>query len=120
MSKINHPMKNLLFIYLILISFNSFSQSGVYIISEKYDGIVANPPSFDSVYVTNPQGVTTKHSIRSYVTDPGGHDSDLSIILNNVISQGYTEIIYTEKDGVSNGSITPPYAINKTMYFVKP
>jgi hypothetical protein len=114
-------MKLLLSAFIFLFVQLVYSQSGLYIISEKYDGIVANLPSFDSVYVTNPQGLTIKYSIRNYVSNPGGHDSDLAIILNNIISQGYNQIIYTEKDGVSNNALlAAPYAINKTMYFVKP
>ena len=57
-------------------------QNQIYIITEKYDGIVSNPPTFDSVYVTNPLGITTKYSIPSFITNQAGHDSQFNIILN--------------------------------------
>lgn len=96
------------------------AQNEIYIISEKYDGIIQSVPTFDSVFVTSPTGVTTKHKIPSYITNPGGHDSQYNIILNSVTSLGYRVITPAEKEGVSNPALAQPYCIIRTIYLSKP
>ena len=109
-------------LFILFSFFKVNAQNEIYIISEKYDGIVVNAPTFDSVYVTSPTGVTTKYSIPSYVTNPGGHDSQYNIILNGITSLGYRIITPAEKEGVSNSSLPSPerYYIIRTMYLSKP
>jgi hypothetical protein len=105
----------------ILISFFKINaQNEIYIISEKYDGIVVNAPTFDSVFVTSPAGLTTKYTIPSYVTNPGGHDRQYNIILNSITSLGYRIITPAEKEGVSNSTLPQPYCIIRTIYLSKP
>jgi hypothetical protein len=58
-------------------------------ITEKYDGQIGFLPSFDSVFVTTPAGITTAYSIPNYIGNPSSHDSQFNIILNGVIGQGY-------------------------------
>lgn len=99
-------MKNFLFLFSVLISFNSFSQSGIYIVTEKYNGVITNNPSFDSLFVTNPQGIITNYSIPNLFLNPGQHDSQLNIILNGIISQGYN---------VLDGDWNYPQAVNNNL-----
>ena len=94
-------------------------QNQIYIITEKYDGIVSNPPTFDSVYVTNPLGITTKYSIPSFITNPGGHDSQFNIILNGITSLGYKFIKPVQGQGISNTALANPYCIIRTIYLAK-
>lgn len=98
------------------IIFSARAQNEIYIITEKYDGFVVSPATFDSVYVTSPTGVTTKYSIPNYVTNPGEHDSQFSIILNGITSQGYKIITSVDKEGVSNPTLPEPYCIIRTLY----
>ena len=105
----------------ILFSFIKVSaQNEIYIITEKYDGIVATAPTFDSVYVTSPTGVTNKYKIPSYVTNPGVHDSQFNIILNGITSLGYRIITPAESQGISNTTLAQPYCIIRTIYLSKP
>jgi hypothetical protein len=105
----------------ILFSFFKVSaQNEIYIISEKYDGIVLTAPTFDSVFVTSPTGVTTKYKIPSYVTNPGGHDSQYNIILNGITSLGYRIITPAEREGISNAALAQPYCVIRTIYLSKP
>jgi hypothetical protein len=66
-----------------------FSQNNVYIITEKYDGQIGFLPSFDSVFVTSPAGITTAYSIPNYIGNTGAHDAQFNTILNGIINQGY-------------------------------
>lgn len=43
----------------------------------------------DSVFVTNPAGITTKYEIPTTGSDIPGHDSQLNKILNDIINLGY-------------------------------
>ena len=105
----------------ILFSFIKVSaQNEIYIITEKYDGFVLTAPTFDSVYVTSPTGVTNKYKISSYVTNPGGHDSQYNIILNGITSLGYRIITPAESQGISNTTLAQPYCIIRTIYLSKP
>ena len=85
-------MKVVLSLCFVALGFMSYSQSGLYIVTEKYDGLIGFVPSFDSVFVTTPTGVTTKYKIPHYITNPSGHNSQLSTILNGITSQGYKVI----------------------------
>ena len=98
-------MKKLLFVLLFtFIGQQSFTQ--VYIITEKYDGLLSGQiPTFDSVFVTNPLGVTTTHSIPHIYYSTIDHNSAFNLILNNVINLGYKIIpvldgaAYTDPSG---------------------
>ena len=109
-------MKKILTIIGCSFALNSFSQNGIYIITEKYNGMVATVPSFDSLFVTNSSGVTTSYTLPHYIVNPAGHDSQLAVILNNISSQGYRIIPHTERMGISNASITPSYFELRTFY----
>lgn len=95
------------------------AQNEIYIITEKYDGIVSSPPTFDSVYVTNPLGITTKYSIPSYITNQAGHDSQFNVILNGITSLGYKFIKPVQREGISNSTLANPYCIIRTIYLAK-
>jgi len=82
-------MKTLFFVVFLSISFIVNGQSGMYIVTEKYDITVSTIPTFDSVYVTNPSGITVSYKIPILVVNTPGHDSQLNIIFNGINSQGY-------------------------------
>jgi hypothetical protein len=108
---------SVVFVLFLLLKVNA--QNEIYIITEKYDGIVSSPPTFDSVYVTNPLGITTKYSIPSYITNQAAHDSQFNIILNGITSLGYKFIKPVEREGISNSTLANPYCIIRTIYLAK-
>jgi hypothetical protein len=108
---------SVLLVLFLLLKVNA--QNEIYIITEKYDGIVSSIPTFDSVFVTNPLGIITKYSIPSYITNQAGHDSQFNIILNGITSLGYKFIKPVEREGISNSSIANPYCIIRTIYLAK-
>ena len=99
-------MKNFLILCSLIISFNSFSQSGMYIVTEKYNGVILNSPSFDSLFVTNPQGIISNYTLPHLFLNPGQHDSQFNVILNGIISQGYN---------VLDGDWNYPQAVNNNL-----
>ena len=113
-------MKKILTVISFTLSLNAYSQNGIYIITEKYNGMVANVPSFDSLFVTNPSGISTSYSLPHYIINPSAHDSQLSVILNNISSQGFRIIPHTERMGVSNTTINPSYFELRTFYMGMP
>ena len=73
-----------LFCLLSLGFFCKSANAQMYIVTEKkVTGYI------DSVYVTNPTGVTVKYQIPDWYYNIPGHDSQLSIILNGIINLGY-------------------------------
>lgn len=82
-------IKKILFsILFMMIGYCSFGQSGIYSITEKMATVVS-PTIFDTVFVTDPNGVVTTYNIPHFVQDVAGHDSELMIIINNIIALGY-------------------------------
>ncbi len=115
-------MKKLLLTSLLFISIKSFAQNNVYVITEKFDGLIGFVPSYDSVFVTNPSGITTKYNIPNYIGNTAGHDSAFNQILNGIINQGY-KIIETHSGGtaVNNQLLGGNYIfILKTFYLGQP
>ena len=115
-------MKNLLLTSLLIISIKSFAQNNVYVITEKFDGLIGFVPSYDSVFVTNPSGITTKYNIPNYIGNTAGHDSAFNQILNGIINQGY-KIIETHSEGaaINNQLLGGNYIfILKTFYLGQP
>ena len=113
-------MKKLLFVLAFtFIGGQAFSQ--VYIITEKYDGVFSGQAAtFDSVFVTNPLGVTTTHSIPHILLSTINHNSALNIILNNVINLGYKMIPNQRDDGfLDNTGNATGYNL-RTIYFAIP
>jgi hypothetical protein len=108
---------SVVFFLFILLKVNA--QNEIYIVTEKYDGIVSSPPTFDSVYVTNPMGITTKYSIPSYITNQAGHDSQFNVILNGITSLGYKFIKPVQREGISSSTLANPYCIIRTIYLAK-
>ena len=110
-------MKKLLFVLLFtFIGQQAFSQ--VYIITEKYDGVGGQTLTFDSVFVTNPLGVTTTHSIPHIYQSTIDHNSAFNTILNNVINLGY-KIIPT-LDGAAYTDPSGTTLFLKTIYLAIP
>lgn len=115
-------MRSIFLFCLFLTTLECYGQTGMYIITEKYNGQILNNPSFDSLFVTNPQGTVTKYSLPHLFLNPGQHDSQLNIILNGIISQGYNVL-----DGdwnypqAVNNNIVPgsPYNI-RSVFLLKP
>ena len=115
-------MKNLFLFISLIVSGASYAQNNVYIITEKFDGLIGFAPSYDSVFVTNPQGVTTKYNIPNYIGNTAGHDSEFNQILNGILSQGYKIIeTHTEGTAVNNQLLSGNYIfILKTFYLGQP
>jgi len=113
-------MKKLLFVLAFaFIGGQAFSQ--VYIITEKYDGVFSGQAAtFDSVFVTNPLGVTTTHSIPHIQLSTINHNSALNIILNNVINLGYKMIPNQRDDGFFYPSGNVSGYNLRTIYFAIP
>jgi hypothetical protein len=112
-------MKKLLFVLAFaFIGQQAFSQ--VYIITEKYDGMISTPPSFDSVFVTNPTGVTTSYSLPHQILNISAHNAQFSQIINSVISLGYKVISITPPEGIVNNSLPPPHFALRTIYLSVP
>ena len=82
--------------------------------------MVAEVPSYDSLFVTDPVGVTSSYSLPHYIVNPAGHDSELSVILNSICALGYTIIPHTERMGISNSLITPSYFELRTFFMGQP
>jgi hypothetical protein len=108
-------MKNYLILFSLIISFKSFSQAGMYIVTEKFDGM-SSTPTFDSVFVTNPFGITTVQTIPHINLDLKNHNSSLNLIFNNIVSLGYR---MTENGPMQLGFGSPFYYTH-TWYFYKP
>jgi hypothetical protein len=108
-------MKNYLILFSLIISFNTFSQSGMYIVTEKFDGMSATP-TFDSVFVTNPSGTTTVQTIPHINLNLKNHNSSLNLIFNNIVSLGYK---MTENGPMQLG-FSSPFYYTHTWYFYKP
>lgn len=74
-------------------------QNSIYIISEVSSYAA---PFFDSVYVTSPTGSVAAYKI-PYINNVAGHDAALNIILNGVITLGYTISDYSHSRSLYNG-----------------
>jgi hypothetical protein len=84
-------MRNL-FPTLLFVAISLFAigqTNAVYILTEKFDGGGGYPATYDSVFVTTPAGVTNTYSIPPLISNPQGHDQQLSIIINGITSLGY-------------------------------
>jgi hypothetical protein len=110
-------MKIVLNLCFVALCFISYSQSGMYIVTEKYDGLSDGTPTFDSVLVTNPSGVTTFSIVPHFVKNLTGHNSAINKIFNNILQQGYRMVEVNNAGGYvyRNTSIW-----TQSWYFVKP
>ena len=98
-----------LFCLLSLGFFCKSANAQMYLVTESYAQV--SGLSVDSVFVTNPLGVTVKYQIPYWNVDISGHDSQLSIIFNGIINLGYKNMY-------------PIYSIvsssERVFYFAKP
>ena len=108
-------MKYLLTFLLACIFLNGFSQNNVYIITEKFDGLIS-APSYDSVFVTDPAGVTSFQIIPHANVNLKNHNSALNIIFNNITQLGYRMV---ENGPLQLGYSNPSYYTH-TWYFSQP
>ena len=112
-------MKNFIFLFSVLISFNSFSQSGMYIVTEKWDNMIGSVPTFDSVYITNPSGNTTGYSITNLMLNTYQHDNDFHSLINPIINQGY-RLFNTFFTSQNNSNLTPQIGEYRIFWFAQP
>jgi hypothetical protein len=104
-------MKNALFILAFTtLNFVSSAQNGVYLITEVFSG---SSTALDIVYVTSPTGVTTTTTITHFLSDPAAHDSQLSIIINSVTSQGYKIFDFGLNHGAPSGNFTRTFFLSQ-------
>jgi hypothetical protein len=63
----------------------------MYIVSEKANvaGLTSTTPVFDSVFVTNPLGITTVSVIPHLTKNLKNHNSSLNLIFNPITILGY-------------------------------
>lgn len=94
---------------------NMFSQNNVFIITEKFDGMIS-APTYDSIFVTDPSGVTNVQVIPHLNINLKSHNSALNIIFNNVTEQGYKMV---ENGPMQLGFNSPAYYTH-TWYFCQP
>lgn len=110
-------MKVVLSLCFVALGFMSYSQGGMYIVTEKYDGLSNGTPTFDSVLVTNPSGVTTFSIVPHFVKNFPGHNSAINKIFNNILQQGYRMVEVNNAGGFVYSNI-PIYT--QSWFFVKP
>ena len=111
-----HCLQIILFLSLCPIA---YSQNGIYMLTEKHDGVVSTAPTFDSVFVTDPAGVTTIYTITNFVSNPSSHNSQFNIILNGITSLGYKIFTPIETQGIVNPSLGQPNFVINTIYLAK-
>jgi hypothetical protein len=112
-------MKNLLFIGLISLCSNAIGQNAHYIITEKWDGQVIGMPTYDSVFVTDPTGITTTYSITPLYLDVAAHDAEFSAILNGVTNLGY-QIVSQFGDVYNNPNLLNQMAGFRSYFLRQP
>jgi len=98
-----------------LICSSSYPQSNVYMITEKFDS-GGGDFTLDSVFVTDPAGLTTAYSIPHFIPDPSGHDSQFNMILNSITNLGY-EIV--EFGALYHGSLYLGQSVAVRTIFLK-
>ena len=108
-------MKKILTLIALGFTLNAYSQNGIYIVTEKFDGMFS-APTYDSVFVTNPLGVTTFQVIPHIHLNLKNHNTSLNIIFNNITQLGYKMV---ENGPMQLGFNTPAYYTH-TWYFCQP
>lgn len=111
-------MKNILF-YFFVVSFNSLSQTGMYIVTEKWDNSIGSTPTFDSVYITSPSGNTTGYSITHLMLNTIQHDNDFHALINPIINQGYT-LFNSYLTSQNNTNLNPQFGEYHIFWFAQP
>lgn len=109
-------MKNKIIIILAIVLsliFKVKAQNAIYIVTEKFDGQSASQ-TFDSVFVTNPQGVTTVQSIPYLSQNLRNHNSSLNQIFNSITTLGYRMV---GNGPLQLGSSFPNFYSTHTWYF---
>ena len=114
-------MKNILILFSFLtMSFMSSAQNGVYMLTEVWKQDYSTTALiYDSVYVTNPSGVTVGYSIPLFTANVSAHNSQLNIIINGITSQGYKIVTRDWENGVTT-SVTTSSTFYKTIFFAQP
>jgi hypothetical protein len=112
-------MKNFLLIFCLIVSFNSYSQTGMYIVTEKWDNMIGSLPTFDSVYITNPSGNTTGYSITHLMLNTFQHDNDFHALINPIINQGY-RLFNSFLTSQNNNNLTPQFGEYHIFWFAQP
>ena len=70
-----------------MIGYSSFGQSGMYLVTEEKSG--PSSWSTSNIVITDPQGNTTTSTITHAQTDLASHFSELNVIFNDILNQGY-------------------------------
>ena len=109
-------MKLILSALIFLITQIVYSQTGMYIVTEKFDGMMS-APTYDSVFVTNPSGVTTTQTLPHINSNLKNHNSSLNLIFNSIANQGYKMV---ENGPMQLGFNNNPSYYTHTWYFYKP
>lgn len=102
------------------LSFLFYAQNGVYMVTEVYlYNSSLTEIQYDSVYVTNPSGVTSGYSLPLFTQNIVAHNSQFNTILNGITSLGY-KIVTTDWQH----ALTTPTISNqkffKTVFLAQP
>lgn len=74
---------------------------------------------YDSVYVTNPSGITVGYSIPLFTANVPEHNNQLNIIINGITSQGYKMVTREWENGTTSSSSSSS-TFYKTIFFAQP
>lgn len=98
------------------LGFISYGQNNIYIVTERWDN-TSPTYAWDSVFVTSPAGIVSKHLIPHFGHDIAGHDSQLNIIFNGITTLGYTFV-----EGLMYGQVilSPSVIASHTWFFKQP
>lgn len=109
-----------------LLGYSAMAQTNnVYIITEKIQLFTAQTVSIcDSVFVTDPTGVTTAYSLPSLRSSTKSHDAMFNKILNSVTSKGYKIVESGNWPGikllVNSDATYNPIGYVRTMFLAQP
>jgi hypothetical protein len=92
------------------------AQNAIYIVTEKFNGLSASQ-TYDSVFVTNPAGITTVQAIPFMTENLQNHNSSLNQIFNNITTLGYSMV---GNGPMQLGFNLPSFYYTHTWYFQKP
>ena len=102
------------------LSYISNAQSGVYMLTEVWkQNYSTSVMIYDSVYVTNPSGITVGYSIPLFTANVPEHNNQLNIIINGITSQGYKMVTREWENGTTSSSSSSS-TFYKTIFFAQP
>ncbi|MBL7909884.1 MAG: hypothetical protein JNJ41_02370 [Bacteroidia bacterium] len=111
-------------IFIFLLCCSKLKSQNLYVVTERFNTYQSiNIIPFDSLFITNPSGVTTKYALPHYMLNPGAHDSQFTTIVNAIYTLGYKIMPTSNWEGTlqyySNTTTIPQYA-TRTLFLGQP